>query len=283
VVIPCYNDGRTIRDAVGSLETQEPTEVIVVDDGSDDPETADILAQLAAEGIKVLRQENAGPASARMRGVNATSAPFVFPLDADDLLLPGNLTVLADALEHDESVVAAWGDIETFGETNISYRVARTLDPWLITYMNDVPMKALLRRSALTAVGGWALDGYEDWDVWMSFAERGWNGVNVGRVIGLYRLHGPRRESHDRGRHEELVATLSRRHYDLMRRRRRHWLASRAPWRAKVLFPLIGALPLLSASLKTSLYSGVRYPGAAVRLHVTRHIRAPLTLGRNDA
>ena len=51
--------------------------------------------------------------------------------------------------------------------------MAETIDPWLITYMNDVPMKSLVRRWALMAVGGWTLDGYEDWDVWMSFAERG--------------------------------------------------------------------------------------------------------------
>ena len=91
VVIPCFNDGRTIRDTVASLATQEPTEAVIVDDGSDDPETTEILAELAAAGMNVVRQENGGPASARMRGVASTSAPFIFPLDADDVLLPGNL------------------------------------------------------------------------------------------------------------------------------------------------------------------------------------------------
>ena len=107
----------------------------------------------------------------------------------------------------------------------------------------------------------------------------GLTGVNVGRVIGLYRLHGPRRELHDRGRHGELVTALSKRHHELMRRRRRNWLASRAPWRARLLYPLIGALPLLGAVNKTRLYSAIRYPGTTLRLHVTRLVRQSLSRG----
>ncbi len=96
VVIPCFNDGATVEAAVESLRGQEPCEVVIVDDGSDDLATLRVLERLQQAGTRVVRQENRGLAGARMRGVVETSAPYVQPLDADDLLAPGALSRLAD-------------------------------------------------------------------------------------------------------------------------------------------------------------------------------------------
>src|SRR5918999_2757642 len=95
VVIPCHDDGPLAVAAVESIDEQEPVEVVVVDDGSTDPATAEALDGLRARGVSVVRQENAGLGAARMAGVAATSAPYVYPLDSDDLLEPGALAALA--------------------------------------------------------------------------------------------------------------------------------------------------------------------------------------------
>ena len=70
VVIPCYNQGQYIDDALRSVETIQtsvPYEIIIVNDGSPDSFTNERLAQLAAEGYHVINQANGGASAARNR------------------------------------------------------------------------------------------------------------------------------------------------------------------------------------------------------------------------
>ena len=60
-----------------------------------------------------------------MTGVEATSAPYVFPLDADDAVVPGALAALADALDAVPGAALAWGDIEVWGELDAEARSRR--------------------------------------------------------------------------------------------------------------------------------------------------------------
>jgi glycosyltransferase involved in cell wall biosynthesis len=245
VVIPCFNDGATVREAVESVRTQE-CELVVVDDGSDDPATVAELDQLSREGIRVVRIAHAGVAAARMAGVDATAAPFVVALDADDRFAPGAVTDLADALDRDPTAVAAWGDVQFFGATRRLRKHERSLDAWLITYQNRIPVMTMIRRDALLEVGGWRTGiAYEDWDLWMAFAERGWNGIRIPRVVAHYRVRSTARKwKADSRRHDELVAELKGRHPTLFAQRRRNWAKSRSPLRLRLLLPLIWLLPI---------------------------------------
>jgi glycosyltransferase involved in cell wall biosynthesis len=82
VVIPCFNDGAMLESAVASAETQDAApKIVVVDDGSTDPASLALLQRLEHRGIHVIRQENQGPAPARMAGVRATDADHVFALE----------------------------------------------------------------------------------------------------------------------------------------------------------------------------------------------------------
>src|SRR5690242_16161291 len=155
VVVPCFNDGATLRETLASIDEPEPIELVVVNDGSTDPETLAVLADLEAAGTRVVHQENQGLAAARMAGVAATSAPYLSALDADDLEAPGALAELADALDADRTAVVAWGDVQNFGDNAVMRRLARGLDPWLITYVNELPADAMVRREALLEAGGW--------------------------------------------------------------------------------------------------------------------------------
>ncbi len=245
VLIPCFNDGALLDDALNSLDHQEPCEVVVVDDGSTDPATARALARAAERGVTVLRQFNAGPSRARMRALAATSAPFVMGLDADDELAPGALARLADALDRDPTCDAVWGEVETFGAFCARRTMARSVDPWAITYLNDLPAAALFRRAALEAIGGWSLDdGYEDWDLWMRFAGSGRRGRNVGGVFHRYRQNeAASRRVSDTRQHGRLMGVLRARNAGLYASRGRNWRASPAPWGVRLGLPLVGALP----------------------------------------
>src|SRR4029453_4924781 len=140
VVIPCFNDGATLVDAVASAQNQDvPAEVIVVDDGSTDPTTIAVTQRLEAAGDRVIHQMNEGPAPARMAGVRATETDYVFPLDADDLVAPGGLKRLADVLDRHPEAAASWGSIQSFGQIEYVHESRPTLDPWQVSHQNHLP------------------------------------------------------------------------------------------------------------------------------------------------
>jgi thioredoxin reductase len=256
-----------------SVRIQEAVELVVVDDGSDDPATLETLDALRAE-VLVIRQENRGLAAARMTGVHATSAPYVFALDADDRLLAGALTDLADALDRDPAAAAAWGDTRFFGDVNRVVGTARTIDPWRITFVNELPAAALFRRDVLNATGGWKLaEACEDWELWMDLAERNLYGVHVGRPTTAYRVHGSRLWRRSAERHDAIVAELRGRHPELFARRRQHRSASRSSLFAKVGLPIVEELPMPGRS-RRALGNALSRPRSTLGLAVERRLNA---------
>jgi glycosyltransferase involved in cell wall biosynthesis len=249
VLIPCYGDGELLREAVASIDEDEPVEVVVVDDGSTDRPTLDVLAQLAADGVRVIRKErNEGVPAARMTALAETGAPYVFPLDADDQLVPGTLGRMADLLDANPDAAACFGDYLEFGTPPESLRaIPHELDPFRIAYANEFGAP-LLRRSAVVEAGGWLPDGedsktfgYEDWHLWMSLAERGQRGVHVGTGVPTYRrrLQQGRRMASDRSRHRRVYADLRRLHPELFRRLPEHRRRSSLSPVRKLLYPVV--------------------------------------------
>jgi glycosyltransferase involved in cell wall biosynthesis len=195
-------------------------------------------------GTKVVRQENRGLSAARMRGVEETVAPYVQPLDADDMLAPGALERLANVLDRNPKVGLAWGDHETFGEVGFRQRRAATLDPWAITHLNQLT-EGLIRREALLDAGGWELAiGYEDWDFYMGLAENGWAGQRINVVTYLYRISSSRMLGGARLHHDRLYREMRDRHPKLFKERRANWRHSPAPLRMRVLLPVVARLPV---------------------------------------
>ena len=92
VIIPTYNRGWIIKEAINSVLAQDfkNFELIVVDDGSTD-NTFEIL-NLYGEDIILIRQDNQGVSAARNRGITKASGRFIAFLDSDDLWLPEKLS-----------------------------------------------------------------------------------------------------------------------------------------------------------------------------------------------
>ena len=223
VVVPCFNDGEFVRVAVESVDEQEPVELVVVDDASTDPGTRAEIDALEAEGVQVVRHEkNRGLSAARMSGVNATTAPYVFPLDSDDMAIPGALGAMADKLDATPGAALAFGDYLEFGSKELIRAVPAHLDPYRLAYTNEYPGLSMIRRETLEQVGGWTAERmYEDWDLWMTLAEGGYEAAHMGpetltfkRRVHTGRLGGQLRSGHPRvynalrGRHPKLFANL---------------------------------------------------------------------------
>lgn len=261
VVIPCYNDGRFLEEALESLRREEPHELVVINDGSKDPATLDVLAHLEQQGTAVLHQDNAGLAGARMAGVAATTAAYVHTVDADDRMAPGALTRLADALDANPHAAAAWGAYHTFGASDCRFPTAPLLDPWRVTYFNEITANTMLRREAIEAVGGWDGGiGYEDWDFWMKLAEHGASGIGIPQVTFLYREHArPRMYTEMLRTHNHHFEVLRQRHAPLFGARRENRRSSPSPVSLKLAVSAIDSVPGLSSFRKRQLWGMARY------------------------
>ncbi len=114
VIVPVYNGARFIAEAIESIVSQEygALEIIVVDDGSTD-DTADIVARLGGD-VRYVFQENAGPGSARNRGIRDASGDFIAFLDADDLWAAGSLRLLVNGLVEREEIDVVHGYARLF-------------------------------------------------------------------------------------------------------------------------------------------------------------------------
>jgi hypothetical protein len=99
VVIPAWNAAAFVGEAIESARAQTwpHLEVIVVDDGSTDETPAALRRYDDAPDVRVIRQDNAGPAAARNRGVEAGRGEFIAFLDADDLWRPTKVRKQLDA------------------------------------------------------------------------------------------------------------------------------------------------------------------------------------------
>lgn len=117
VIIPVYNGGKFIRQAITSILSQSaPVKKIwVVDDGSTD-DTAAILEQLQNESIliQVLSQENQGVSAALNLGLSRLQAEWVAFLDADDLWQSDRIQTQLEFLQENPDYSLIFGQIEEF-------------------------------------------------------------------------------------------------------------------------------------------------------------------------
>ena len=110
MIVPVYQAEKTLEACVESVRSQSFTDwaLILIDDGSSDGSAAlcDNLARLDGR-IRVVHQPNGGVSAARNRGLGEVRSPWVYFLDADDLLMPGALETLVRLAEDNGADTAA--------------------------------------------------------------------------------------------------------------------------------------------------------------------------------
>ncbi len=131
VIIPSYNYARVLPRALDSVLAQVTvdTEVIVVDDGSQD-DTAEVIAGYSERypALRVIRQANAGPGAARNRGLRAARGTYALLLDADDELLPDALGILRTlASEHPDAAMFLGAQISVMADGRERLRLPKAV------------------------------------------------------------------------------------------------------------------------------------------------------------
>ena len=191
VVIPLFNQGAFVREAVASIRASAGVdpEIVVVDDGSTDDATRRIFDALS--GIVKVRQPNRGLSAARNSGIARSSGAYVVPLDADDILHPDYLRTALVALRRNPELGYVNSYVRNFGLFD-SPRVAIGNVPEVMLFVHtDGQPCGVYQRSALDAVGCFDEDlpGFEDWDMQIRLAKAGFGGDVLPRELVRYRRH----------------------------------------------------------------------------------------------
>ena len=228
VIIPCFNHGRFVRQAVDSALAQRDAEVqvVVVEDGSTDETTPAACDACAGDRVRVIHQENRGLPAARNRGAALATTEFLTFLDADDWLEPDFVTKLATAIRANKGLDVSHAYCqERLVEKGTGIWKVPDWDPILMMVTNLHPVTTLIRRDRFEKVGGFdesMRGGYEDWDLWLKFVECGWRGVRVTEPLFVWRRHS----------HTTMIMNVIRDHatlYDAIRERHQALYAKHAP------------------------------------------------------
>jgi glycosyltransferase involved in cell wall biosynthesis len=219
VVIPCYEQGELLVEALASAERSVPErcELIVVDDGSRQPRTREVFQVLKNAGYRIIEQPNAGLSAARNRGIREARGRYILPLDADNRLVPAGIAASLRLLDADPQVAVAYGERIDFGLR--SGRTAhKEFDSGFLLWTNTIDACAVYRREVWESCGGYdpAMDSWEDWEFWVAALERGWRFRHVPEIAFEYRVRpGSMLDlAEQEGRWRRLYAYVYRKHRD---------------------------------------------------------------------
>jgi glycosyltransferase involved in cell wall biosynthesis len=200
VVIPSYDAGTFLEAAVASVldQSHADTEVIVVDDGSQDDSITRLLAR--GDRVRVERIANSGACVARNVGLQASTGAYLKFLDADDYLLPDCIAAQVDAVRRLPASAFPVGrsyrrddpDTRLYPHARRDERSERPRES-LVELIYDVPLVSapLYRREQVAAVQGFTagLNVRHDYDFFVRLLIAGFDPVLTDEPTFVYRQH----------------------------------------------------------------------------------------------
>jgi glycosyltransferase involved in cell wall biosynthesis len=196
IVIPCYNHGEYIQEALDSIETNKINyniEIIIVDDGSTDKATLQKLESLKQYNYTIIHQINGGPGKARNKGIEMASGKYILPLDADNKIKPEYINKSVPLLEKNVADIFYAAPV-FFGDTSIKKRQfkIRPFDDLGLVTGNCADACAIFRKEVWLKNGGYdesmPFYGFEDWDFWISASKNNFVFHRSNEKLYYYRI-----------------------------------------------------------------------------------------------
>ncbi|HMO34116.1 MAG TPA: glycosyltransferase family A protein [Lacibacter sp.] len=193
VIIPCYNQGEYVMEAIASVQQQTYShwEIILVNDGSTDEYTLELLHKLELPGVKVIHTTNQGLPAARNNGIAQANGDYLLPLDADDKIAPTYMEKAINIFQQNMQVKLVYCRGRYFGGRRDL--VPFNKDPFslkdLLLY-NFIFCSAFFKRNDFEAVGGYSVNmraGWEDWDFWIRLLKEGGDVFQIPEELFFYR------------------------------------------------------------------------------------------------
>jgi glycosyltransferase involved in cell wall biosynthesis len=213
IIIPCHNAGNFLSEAIESAlaQSHRDLEVIVVNDGSTEARTLEILAELSDPRVRVIHQANAGPAAARNRGIQVAGGEFILPLDADDRFDPTYADKALAVMHQRPDVGIVYCDAMKFGAASGLWSLpAYSVREMVID--NVIFCSSLFRKSDWEAVGGYNENlrhGMEDYEFWIKLIALGRDVVKIGEPLFFYRIQESSRTTKFQDDSQTVVATYA--------------------------------------------------------------------------
>ncbi len=196
IIITCYNLGNYLEGAIASIKDYSPSsdyEIILVNDGSTDEVTIQILKAIGQQdkSIFILHQSNMGLAKARNNGIKLAKGKYIIPLDADNKLRFEFIRQTIAILDAKEEVDVVHGDAQLFGNKDSVWK-GKPFDIAEMVLNNYIDACAGFRKSVWNELGGYdenmPVMGFEDWDLWLRMAVRGYQFQYVETLFFDYRV-----------------------------------------------------------------------------------------------
>lgn len=195
IIIPCYNSGQYLLEAIESIEESYPKdfyEIIIINDGSSDSYTINLLQDLENKKYTVIHQENKGPSSARNVGVRNAKGKYLFFLDSDNKVERAYLEKATHILNANDNIGVVYANPIFFGNNLILNRhfQPQLFNTYTLLLSNYIDMCSVVRKSCIDSVGGFDEDlvGHEDWELWIRIAKAGWDFFHINEALYYYRI-----------------------------------------------------------------------------------------------
>lgn len=193
IVVPVYKTEAYLKECLKSIASQSfiNWECVIVDDGSDQPEFIDAIAQnVLSHKARVIHQKNRGLSSARNTGIEASQGRLVVCLDSDDYLHPDYLarTTAAMGASPNAGVTYCW--TQYVGTRTDSYKPADVSLFWLLQ-RNHINVTSLFKKEIWSRIGGFDETmkiGHEDWEFWIRAGLAGYTFHCVPEILFYYRI-----------------------------------------------------------------------------------------------
>ena len=189
VIIPCYNQGIYLNQALNSVlnQTYKDYEVIIINDGSDDTETLNFLNKITHPKVEVFNQNNNGVCIARNIGASKSKGEFILFLDGDDWIGNSFLEEAVILLENNSDLKIIGSGVQYFGFINEKYFLPE-YSPQKHLQQNLFFITSLIRKESFEKQNGFDeafSDGWEDWDLFLRLI----NNEKQVHIIKKYLLH----------------------------------------------------------------------------------------------
>jgi glycosyltransferase involved in cell wall biosynthesis len=223
VVVAHYNHGEYLETALDSLLAQSVSgfDIIVVDDGSTELASKEVLARLGAHPcVRVVYRDHQGVGAARNAGIQLSDAQYIFVMDADDRVEPSFIEECLAVLDRrpEVGIVSSW--IRTFGVGEWLVKPAGGLIEDFL-HKNNCPGQAVIRRTCWEQTGGYREElgsAAEDWEFYLSVLERRWRAHIVEKPLLHYRVQRQSANTASQARRSDLYRRIVALHEDTYRR-----------------------------------------------------------------
>lgn len=207
VLVSLYNYEKYICEALDSIAKQTLTdiELVVCNDFSTDNSVSVVIDWMQGHKQRFSRlafienDVNSGLSATRNASVAFAIAPYVFILDADNMIYPPCLERSLEVLkEADAKAAFAYAQREMFTDAEpLGNSLENLLDwnPRFFSQGNYIDAMVLHKKSALEAVGGYTVDdcfgrlGWEDYELWLKYVRAGFYGIKINQPLIRYRYH----------------------------------------------------------------------------------------------